>query len=183
MCFDYKVSMIIMLCQFKEKNVEKSANYIDVNNLKYFTIKKLNEKLEEGLCIRNFEVFHKQSKTSINIMHLQLLCWEDHTALNSNYFEKIIYLINSIQKNKNNKPVIVHCSAGVGRTGTFICIYNLFREILKQINTNENEIKCSILNLVRKIKEMRMNSVENVNQFGLLYDFVDYILTKYNTKK
>lgn len=175
--------MIIMLCQFKEKNVEKSANYIDVNNLKYFTIKKINEKLEEGLCARNFEVLHKQSKTSINIMHLQLLCWEDHTALNSNYFEKIIYLINSIQKNKNNKPVVIHCSAGVGRTGTFICIYNLFREILKQINTNENEIKCSILNLVRKIKEMRMNSVENVNQFGLLYDFVDYILTKYNTKK
>ena len=116
-------------------------------------------------------------------MHLQLLCWEDHTALNSNYFEKIIYLINSIQNNKNNKPVVIHCSAGVGRTGTFICIYNLFREILKQINTNENEIKCSILNLVRKIKEMRMYSVENVNQFGLLYDFVDYILTKNNTKK
>jgi hypothetical protein len=79
-----------MLCQLKEKNVAKSSNYIDVNNLKYFTIKKINEKLEEGLYTRNFEVLHKQSKTSINIMHLQLLCWEDHTALNSNYFEKII---------------------------------------------------------------------------------------------
>ena len=172
--------MIIMLCQFKEKNVEKSANYIDVNNLKYFTIKKLNEKLEEGLCARNFEVFHKQSKTSINIMHIQLLCWEDHTALNSNYFEKIIYLINSIQKNKNNKPVVIHCSAGVGRTGTFICIYNLFREILKQINTNENEIKCSILNLVRKIKEMRMFSVENEYQYKVLYLFTNYILNYFN---
>ena len=184
MCYDYKVTMIIMLCQFKEKNVEKCVDYWNANNLNIFEIKKLGKKEENGLCTRNFQIINKFKNSYINIIHCQLLCWEDHTALSKGYFNKIIRLIQEIDKNKKGKPVVIHCSAGVGRTGTFICMYNLYHEIMKQIyyEKNSDEIVFSLFNLVRKMKEMRIYSVENGNQFALLYDFANYLLLNFNKK-
>ena len=78
----------------------------------------------------------------------------------------------------------MHCSAGVGRTGTFISLYNLYHEIMQQIFVTKNEvIAFSIFNLVRKIKELRMHMVENEDQYVFLYYFVDFLLNNFNEKK
>ena len=110
-----------------------------------------------------------------------MLCWEDHTALSKDYFKKIISMIKAIDQYR--KISVIHCSAGVGRTGTFICMYNLYHEIMNQIyiEKESDEIIFSLFNLVRKMKEMRIFSVENVNQFALLYDFANYLLLNYNS--
>ena len=64
-------------------------------------------------------------------------------------------------------------------------MYILYYEILQQISLEKNsgEITFSIMNLIRKMKEMRMLSVENPQQLSLLYDFVNYILINQNAKK
>ena len=184
MCYENKVTMIIMLCQLKEKNVEKCADYWNAKNLNIFEIKKLGKKEEKGLCKRNFQIKNKRDNLAVNIIHYQLLCWEDHSTLSKGYFSIIISMIQEIDKYKMGKPIVVHCSAGVGRTGTFICMYNLYHEIMQQIHLEKNsdEIIFSIFNLVRKMKEMRIFSVENENQFALLYDFANYILLNHNNK-
>ena len=54
-------------------------------------------------------------------------------------------------------------------------------ELLFVCNNNEiKEIKFSIMNLVRKIKEMRIFSVENENQYNVLYLFANYLLYNFN---
>ena len=186
MCDDYNISLIVMLCNLKENNVDKCADYWHVQNLGHLRIKLLEEKEDQkGIFIRRISLFNKLKKKEKIFIQIHLTYWEDHKALDGGYFNKIIRIIQIIDgaKKKSNNPCVVHCSAGVGRTGTFISLYNLYHEIMQQIFVTNNEvIAFSIFNLVRKMKEMRIFSIENENQFLLIYDFADYILCNYNRK-
>ena len=137
--------------------------------------------------MRKFSVINKSINKENIVTQIHLTCWEDYTALEKTYFNQIIKIINIIDcsKKSNYKPCVVHCSAGVGRTGTLICLYNLYHEIMQQIygNDNTNIITFCIMNLVRKMKEMRIYSIQNENQFLLLYDFANYLLVNNNIKK
>ena len=70
----------------------------------------------------------------------------------------------------------MHCSAGVGRTGTFVSMYLLEKEINEQINAKMEYIRFNIFNLVRKIKEMRMYMVQSEIQYEFTYAYVKYLL-------
>ena len=134
------------------------------------------------LLIRKFQLIDKTSYKSKNIIQIHLQSWDDHTAPIYNY-EKIIKIINFIIENKKNSPVVVHCSAGVGRTGTFISVFNLYYEIVQQIDKkNMPIIQFSVMNLVRKLKEMRMHLVENEDQYIFLYQFCILLLDHINLK-
>ena len=184
MCDEYNVSLIVMLCNLKENNVDKCADYWHVQNLGHLRIKLLEEKEDQkGIFIRRISLFNKLKNKEKIFIQIHLTYWEDHKALDGGYFNKIIRIIQIIDgaKKKSNNPCVVHCSAGVGRTGTFISLYNLYHEIMQQIFVTKNEvIAFSIFNLVRKIKELRMHMVENEDQYVFLYYFVDFLLNNYN---
>ena len=183
MCDQYDIQVIVMLCKVKENNMEKCASYWSAKNMNKYEIKVLkDEAIDNGIVVRQFQLLNIMKKNIVkNISQIHLTCWEDHTALSKDHFEKVIKLIKFVDKYKNNKPAIIHCSAGVGRTGTFISLYNLYHVIMEQIfYINNDVIEFSVFNIVRKIKEMRMYMVENENQYILLYYFVNYLLAMYN---
>lgn len=180
MCFSYDVKVIAMLCQLNENNKEKCANYWEKNLNKYQIVRIGEEnQIDEGLIIRKIEMKDKYNSQFKNIFQIQLTTWDDHTAPINNY-EKIIKMIKFIDSENKIFPVVVHCSAGIGRTGTFISMYNLYHEILEQINNNKGAISFSIMNLVRKLKEMRLYMVENEGQYKLLYQFANKFLQEIN---
>lgn len=184
MVYQYNINLIIMLCKLEENNKVKCSNYWDNTNIHNFILEKCGNEFEykEGLILRNY--YLKKSDNEVlppTIIQLQYTCWEDHSAPNKNSYNKIIDLIEFIKIYNNNQPVIVHCSAGVGRSGTFISLYNLYNIIMKQINdVNTNEIKFSIMNIVRQLKEMRLHLVENEKQYLYLYQFVTLLLNEKN---
>ena len=188
MCKEYDVQLIIMLCNIEEDGKEKCAKYWDVKGLKYFDVGKRTDttSIDEGLFLRKLKIRDLRDKQYIgkDIDQIQFICWDDHDGLTYEYFDKISKMINLLdqyKKDKHDSPIVIHCSAGVGRTGTFIGMYNLYHEILEQIlDKKVLEIKFSIMNLVRKIKEMRMYSIENEYQYNALYLFANYLLFKYN---
>ena len=170
-----------MLCKLDENYKEKCANYWDTN-IKNFTIEKIGDtiNLSHDTKIRKFKVLKIGNNIEKIIYQIHFTCWPDHSIPDNSYNE-IINIINIVDKLKEDKPVVVHCSAGIGRTGTFISVYNLYHEILKQINNkNINELKFSIMNLVRKLKKMRLYLVENQTQYDFLYQFVNLVLLKNN---
>ena len=59
-------------------------------------------------------------------------------------------------------------------------MYFLKKEIIKQIENKVSEIKFSVFNLVRKLKEMRLYLVQTESQYRFIYEYVKYLLDKYN---
>lgn len=180
MIWENKVNLIIMLCNVIEKNKEKSTRYWDKNiKMDKFILEYEGKKeYSKNLINRKFKLINKKDNTFIEVTQLQYLGWPDHGVPQTEEITTLfIAIFKMIDDLKKDSPVVVHCSAGVGRTGTFISLYNIYKEIGKQINDNsKEEIVFSIFNLVRKLKEMRIKSVENVEQYKLIYKFTDYLL-------
>ena len=131
------------------------------------------KKKKKDLIIRNITI--SKDKISKNVTQIQYNGWPDHGIPNiEEAYNSFLNIIHFINENNNNCPVVVHCSAGVGRTGTFLSIYNLVYEIEKK--KNNQVIKFSIFNVVRKLKEMRMYLVQNWLQYSFVYEFIEMYL-------
>ena len=185
MCIKYEVQLIVMLCNVEEEGKEKCAKYWDRKFENYEVSKRVETTvITQGILLRRLTIKKEKEKLEKDIDQIQFTCWDDHEGLNYEYFEKIIKIINYVdmyKKDNPNSPIIIHCSAGVGRTGTFICLYMIYKELYEQmVNKSTSEIKFSIMNLVRKIKEMRIYSVENEDQYIMLYMFANYLLLNNN---
>lgn len=79
---------------------------------------------ENGIIEENAIYRIEKSK---NIIRIKFLKWEDFDTPDSDEF-KIFY--ERYQRFKSDKPVLVHCKAGVGRTGTFI-LYDILKNMEK----------------------------------------------------
>ena len=181
MCYTYDVKVIVMLCKLDEDYKEKCANYWDAK-MKNFKIEKKEEtiRVDKDIRMRIFKIINNNNGHFKKIIQLHFIGWPDHSAPKEIY-APLIKIINMVDKNKEKSPVVVHCSGGIGRTGTFISIYNLYHEIIKQINNHSlQEIKFSVMNLVRKLKEMRLYLVENENQYNFIYIFANILLSTMN---
>ena len=64
------------------------------------------------------------------VTHLQTKKWADLTAPeDTRIMLDMVQAVSTISRAKNNpEPILVHCSAGVGRTGTFIAVYKLIED-------------------------------------------------------
>jgi len=63
--------------------------------------------------------------------------WADNTAIeeNSEQFAALNHLLNKVfvaKREKPESPILVHCSAGIGRTGTFLSLC-LMIEAIKEL--------------------------------------------------
>ena len=86
------------------------------------------------------------------------------------------------ERNENKSPIVVHCSAGVGRTGTVIAIYEivLCLEYLKKFN---KPLVMNVFNVVRKLREQRYSLVTDTDQYKFIYDYsLNWIKNNYMNK-
>lgn len=106
--------------------------------------------------------------------HFKFLCWEDHDIPDLN---KLLYFMNYVKFVINDEKLLVHCLAGVGRTGTFIILYELLiRKKIYSITRKEN-IKNEVNNLILKLRSQRHNyMVQNYIQYKFIFDVIAYKL-------
>lgn len=193
MCFDYNINTIIMLCKIKEKGKEKCVEYwkdrITISVTDYvetiFKVKSTTEEINEDITIRTCNVLNEKTNETRTIKQINYGGWPDHEIPDNlqSIYGNILFMFNLVDKliGIGNPPVCVHCSAGVGRTGTFIALYNIYRNILSQIkDTNKKFITFSLMNLVRQLKEMRLYLVENFKQYELIYQIISKLLKDRN---
>ena len=114
-------------------------------------------------------------------MHFQYTGWPDFDAPTNT--ESIIALVGELRKKvtylrKKECKVLVHCSAGVGRTGTFIALYQIMEQ-LKEIGLYKDRgilgisagdweayyysQTIDIFNTVLKLRSKRVHMVSKIN--------------------
>ena len=71
--------------------------------------------------------------------HYHFLGWPDHGV--PKFATSLIAFIRRVRKihNKDGPPMLVHCSAGVGRTGTFILLDSMLERMKVEDTVNVYE--------------------------------------------
>ena len=184
MVWEHNCNVIVMLCNENEGGREKCARYWDKSKVKQFNkIEIIQIEKKNNYIVRTLKLFNKSENKEKTVYQIHFIGWPDHGVPNTQdgkIFDIFIEIIELVDKCRGNGPIVVHCSAGVGRTGTFISMYYLEKEIKRQINEKFETIRFNIFNLVRKLKEMRLYLVQTHSQYIFIYEFVRYILQKYN---
>jgi protein tyrosine phosphatase len=105
------------------------------------------------------------------ISHLKFLGWQDHCALDTaSHILGLISKANELRDNNESAPVIVHCSAGCGRTGTF-CVVDSGLELLQMIHNGsiEDDGRDFIFELVDSFRQQRVTMVQTGEQYYFCY--------------
>ena len=180
---EYDCKAIVMACNLKEDGKEKCAFYYDeklkMNKYK-ICIEKITQK--DSYIIRKIKLINLKDKTEKKINQIHITNWPDNfipTTQSGEVFNVLLEIILATERYKGDGPIVSHCSAGIGRTGTFIAMYYLYKEIKDQIDGEKEIIQFSVFNMVRKLKEMRIAMVQDIIQYKFIFYFIYFILKKY----
>ena len=88
--------------------------------------------------------------------------------------DKLFDFMKIIRTNRtaldNRGPVVVHCSAGVGRTGVYIIVDTLIENLIH----NSKCKSVDVFNQVLEIRKHRPSMVQNQFQYRFIYEMLDY---------
>ncbi|CAG7918554.1 unnamed protein product [Penicillium olsonii] len=106
------------------------------------------------------------------VWHFLFAGWADYSKPEGSDRQALLDLIKlSASKTHPDNPRIVHCSAGVGRTGTFIALDHLLGELesghfLDMAETGTDPV----YDTVNRMREQRMMMVYNEQQMQFIYE-------------
>ena len=197
MVYENNVDVIIMLTKVKEGVKEKCHTYwptfgdLPIRSGQYEVTNFDEQTMREGVIRRDLLVMDCDSPAlncENEVIHLQYLDWPDlGVPQDINYLIKAItdlrkILLEKVLERKGKADrfnVVVHCSAGVGRTGTFLALYKLMDdvdEILKFKKLNESKRvstvvpeTINIFNTVLSLRSKRVEMVQTWEQYKYLY--------------
>ncbi|XP_077980993.1 receptor-type tyrosine-protein phosphatase kappa-like [Glandiceps talaboti] len=170
MVWQEKSTCILMATNLNEKNKEKCAKYWpdQPEGEKVYdaiSVKNVREEVFVDSMIRTFHVKKVDQGRVREIKQFHFTVWPDMGV--PQYPSTVLAFLRRIRAYipSNAGPLVVHCSAGVGRTGTFITIDSM-------LEMAEAEGKVDIFNFVYQARQDRMHFVQTSDQYEFIYSAV-----------
>ncbi|XP_055669678.1 receptor-type tyrosine-protein phosphatase eta isoform X1 [Falco peregrinus] len=181
MIWEKNIYSIVMLTKCVEQARTKCEQYWPDKQSKSYgdiTVTMVSEVVLPEWTIRDFTVEKSNTPESHTVRQFHFTSWPDHgvpetTDLLIN-FRHLVHEYSS--QNPIDSPTLVHCSAGVGRTGTFIAIDRLIQQI-------EMENTVDVYGVVYDLRMHRPLMVQTEDQYVFLNQCVMDIIKSQKDKK
>ncbi|XP_066254214.1 tyrosine-protein phosphatase Lar isoform X6 [Euwallacea similis] len=166
MCWELKSTTIVMMTKLEERTRIKCDQYwpprgTEVYGSMAVTISDVQELAT--YCIRTFQIKKDVEIESREIKQLQFTAWPDHGVPDHPApFLQFLRRVKSLNP-PDAGPIIVHCSAGVGRTGCFIVIDSMLERM-------RYEKTVDIYGHVTCLRAQRNYMVQTEDQYVFIHD-------------
>jgi protein tyrosine phosphatase len=164
MTWQHNSHRIVMVTNLVEDGRHKCEQYWPDHGSKMYGDIKVDIKDVEQLAdftLRTFDIVKGHIARTVHQFHFT--AWPDHGV--PSYATSLLTFRKKVRSfdDPTMGPIIVHCSAGVGRTGTFIAIDYL----LEQARV---EGQVDIYGCVAAMRNMRVNMIQTLEQYIFVHD-------------
>jgi protein tyrosine phosphatase len=156
MIWNERISCIVMITKLKERMKSKCEQYVPENEeAAAFEFEGIQINVNKVTCLVDYEIRQLTIKNSRNneiriVYHYWYTAWPDHKVPENPY--SLIQLVKQVEivqtfNEKNNSlcgPILVHCSAGIGRTGAFIALSIGMKQIDMESMVDIVQIVCRL---------------------------------------
>ncbi|XP_066137266.1 tyrosine-protein phosphatase non-receptor type 13 isoform X5 [Saccopteryx bilineata] len=125
--------------------------------------------LLKGFVVRAMTLEDIETGEVRHISHLNFTAWPDHDTPSQP--DDLLTFISYMRHIHKSGPIITHCSAGIGRSGTLICI-DVVLGLISQ------DLEFDISDLVRCMRLQRHGMVQTEDQYIFCYQVILYVLTR-----
>ncbi|XP_078317952.1 uncharacterized protein LOC111119360 isoform X3 [Crassostrea virginica] len=166
MVWQEEVKKIVMVTNLKEKNRVKCYQYWP-NEKKAITCRNLRvstdaENVFPVFVLRKIKVTDTKTDESRMVTQYHFTAWPDHGVPDAFQLLQFFRKVTDNGTEYDVAPTVVHCSAGVGRTGTYIGLDALWKEGFKTGYVD-------ILSFARKMRKNRTKMIQTLDQYIFLH--------------
>ncbi|XP_014387164.1 PREDICTED: phosphatidylinositol phosphatase PTPRQ isoform X1 [Myotis brandtii] len=179
MVWETRAKTLVMLTQCFEKGRIRCHQYWPEDNKPVtvfgdIVITKLMEDVQIDWTIRDLKI--ERHGDCMTVRQCNFTAWPEHGVPENS--TPLIHFVKLVRASRahDTTPMIVHCSAGVGRTGVFIALDHLTQHI------NDHDF-VDIYGLVAELRSERMCMVQNLAQYIFLHQCIlDLLSSKGNNQ-
>uniref|UniRef100_A0A672NVS9 protein-tyrosine-phosphatase n=1 Tax=Sinocyclocheilus grahami TaxID=75366 RepID=A0A672NVS9_SINGR len=169
MVWEQSAALVVMLTTQVERgrvkchqywpNVSASGTYGG------FQVTCVSEEGNSAYLLRDLMLTHLESKEERQICQMQYLAWPDHgVPEDSSDFLNFVSQVRS-KRADASEPVVVHCSAGIGRTGVLITM----ETAMCLIETGQSVYP---LDIVRTMRDQRAMMIQTPSQYRFVCEAI-----------
>ncbi|XP_011183364.2 tyrosine-protein phosphatase non-receptor type 9 isoform X2 [Zeugodacus cucurbitae] len=176
MIWEQHCLVVVMTTRVMERGRVKCGQYwepTENSSLEFgnFHVRTLSIEINEDYTVASLELKNLKTDEIRNVSHWQFTSWPDYGVPSSamamlNFLQKVREKQASMVKalgdtwagHPRGPPIVVHCSAGIGRTGTFITL-DICISRLEDVGTAD------IRGTVEKIRSQRAYSIQMPDQY------------------
>ncbi|XP_031716160.1 tyrosine-protein phosphatase non-receptor type 13 isoform X2 [Anarrhichthys ocellatus] len=150
-------------CQRYWPDTPRTAEMVDER----LQITLLKDQFLDNFVIRLIEVKDVQTNEIQRVTHLNYTGWPDHGTPSQP--EQLLTFISYMRHVHRSGPIVSHCSAGIGRSGTLICIDVVLGLISKDADFDLSDV-------VRNMRLQRQGMIQTEEQYVFCYQVILYVL-------